>query len=479
MAQTSATASDELAIGLSAFGLVEDAVERARYERDWSGDHIGRARIVVRPRSTADVQEVVRCCAAMRVPVIPQGGHTGLVGGGTPADTGCEVVVSLERMNRIRSIDAAGFSMVAEAGCILAAVQEAARAQDLYFPLSLSAEGSCQIGGNIATNAGGINVLRYGMTRELVLGLEVVLPDGRLFEGLGGLRKDNTGYDLKQLFIGAEGTLGIVTAASLKLHPRPTQVETALLGLPSLTSAVELFAQARRDMGDLLSAFELMPRACIELALEVATDLRDPFDPAPVYILLEAATGGLVELRPILERFLERAVEAGHVLDGVVAASTAQARDFWRLREGLIEAQVRRGRHLRTDVSIPISATPAFIERTEAALLASAPDCLPLAYGHLGDGNIHLNVVPPPGLPPERINPFLQRCEAIVFTELDRLGGSISAEHGIGTKKRAAFLARKPALQLDLMRRIKRALDPDDLMNPGRILEPTMPKDSS
>jgi FAD/FMN-containing dehydrogenase len=309
------------------------------------------------------------------------------------------------------------------------------------------------------------------MTRELILGLEVVLLDGRLFEGLGGLRKDNTGYDLKQLFIGAEGTLGIVTAAALRLYPRPAQVETALLGVPSVAHAVELFAQARRDMGDLLSAFELMPRRCVELGLEVMTDLRDPFDPTPVYVLMEASTGGLIELRSIMERFLERAMEQERILDGVVAATSNHARDFWRIREGLIEAQVRRGRHLRTDVSIPISAIAEFVERAEGALKAFAPDCLPLSYGHVGDGNIHLNVVPPPQLAADQVVPFLARCEEIVFAELDRLGGSISAEHGIGSKKRAAFLARKPPAHLDLMKRIKLALDPANLMNPGRVLD--------
>ncbi|WP_035484767.1 FAD-binding oxidoreductase [Geminicoccus roseus] len=462
---------DELEAALAPFGRVDDLHERTRYERDWSGDHVGQARMVLRPRSTGEVQEIIRRCAAAGVPVVPQGGHTGLVGGATPAGSGREVVVSLERMNRIRRIDPAGFAMVAEAGCILETVQNAAREADLYFPLSLSAEGSCQIGGNIATNAGGINVLRYGMTRELVLGLEAVLPDGRLFDGLGGLRKDNTGYDLKQLFIGSEGTLGIVTAATLKLYPRPTQVETALLGLSSVAQAVALFAQARRDMGDLMSAFELMPRACVELALDVTPDLRDPFDPAPVYILLEASAGELIELRAILERFLERAVEQELVADGAIAASTSQARDFWRIREGLIEGQVRRGRHLRTDVSIPISSIASFIERTETALRRFEPDCLPLSYGHVGDGNIHLNVLPPSGMDQSRIVPFLKHCEEIVFAELDRLGGSISAEHGIGRKKRAAFLARKSPVQLDLMKRVKAAIDPASLLSPGRILD--------
>ncbi|HEX2528153.1 MAG TPA: FAD-binding oxidoreductase [Geminicoccus sp.] len=471
MDQANKATSDELRAALGEFGPIEDTAERLRYEQDWSGDHRGYARIVLRPRSTAEVQAIVRRCMAAGLPVVPQGGHTGLVGGGTPTEAGNEVVVSLERMNRIRQVDPLGFSMVAEAGCILESVQGAAAAEDLYFPLSLSAQGSCQIGGNIATNAGGINVLRYGMTRDLVLGLEVVLPDGRLFDGLSGLRKDNTGYDLKQLFIGAEGTLGIVTAASLKLYPRPSQVQTALLGLPSVEHAVALFSRARRDMGDLLSAFELMPRRCVELALEVMPGLREPFDPVPTYILLEASTGGLIDLRPILERFLEGAMEQEHIIDGAIAANTTQARDFWRIREGLIEGQVRRGRHLRTDVSIPISAIAAFIASAEQALRAHEPDCLPLSYGHIGDGNIHLNVLPPLGLPAGQLPDFLHACEEIILTEVDRLGGSISAEHGIGIKKRAAFLARKPQVHLELMKRIKDALDPAGWMSPGRVLE--------
>ena len=462
---------DDSSAALTSFSIVQEAEERLRYERDWSGDHRGRARTILRPGSTSDVQAIVRQCAAAGIPIVPQGGHTGLVGGGTPSLAGDEVVISLERMNRVRDVDPLGFSMTVEAGCILEAVQQAAEAADLYFPLSLSAQGSCQIGGNIATNAGGINVLRYGMTRDLVLGLEVVLPDGRLLEGLSGLRKDNTGYDLKQLFIGAEGTLGIVTAASLKLYPRPSQVETALLGLPSVGHAVALFSRARRDLGDLLSAFELMPRRCVELALEVMPDLREPFEPTPIYILMEASTGGLIELRPILERFLESTIEQEHVVDGTIAANTTQARAFWRIREGLIEGQVRRGRHLRTDVSIPISAIAAFIENAERALRAYDQDCLPLSYGHIGDGNIHLNVLPPTDMPADRVLPFLYACEDIVFAEVDRLGGSISAEHGIGSKKRAAFLARKPAVHLELMKRIKRAIDPAGLMSPGRVLD--------
>ena len=462
---------EELGATLAQFGQIDDPLERPRYERDWSGDHVGRSRMIVRPRDAAEVQEIVRRCVAANVPIVPQGGHTGLVGGGTPTSAGDEVVISLERMNRIRRVDALDFSMVVEAGCILEAVQQAANAADLYFPLSLSAQGSCQIGGNIATNAGGINVLRYGMTRDLILGLEVVLPDGRLFEGLSGLRKDNTGYDLKQLFIGAEGTLGIVTAATLKLYPRPSQVETALLGLPSVGHAVALFSQARREMGDLLSAFELMPRRGVELAMEVMPDLQEPFDPAPTYVLMEASTGGLIELRQILERFLENAMESERITDGTIAAHNTQARDLWRIREGLIEGQVRRGRHLRTDVSIPISSIATFIERAEAALRAHDPDCLPLSYGHVGDGNIHLNVLPPLGMASGDVPGFLYACENIVFAEVDRLGGSISAEHGIGSKKRAAFLARKPRVHLDLMRRIKDTLDPGHLMNPGRVID--------
>ncbi|MGI3903630.1 MAG: FAD-binding oxidoreductase [Janthinobacterium lividum] len=453
-------------------GAVATEDDQSRYSTDWSRDLTGRAKVVVRPRSTEEVAAIVRHCAEHGLSVVPQGGHTGLVGGATPSKDGSEVVISLERLDRVREIDAENFTVVVEAGCILEKLHAAAAEADLLFPLQLSAQGSCQIGGNVATNAGGLNVVRYGMMRDLVLGLEVVLPDGRIWNGLRKLRKNNAGYDLKQLFIGSEGTLGIVTAVSLKLFPKPTQVETAFLAVESPAAAVALFGRLRRDLSDLLSAFELIPRRCVEMALAIMPDARDPLDaPSPYYVLMEATASGLVQLRGLVEQAFEGLIEDGLLADGVLAASAAQAASFWLIREGLIEAQARRGRHLRTDVSIPISEIARFLAVTEAAVLAAAPQSTPLTYGHLGDGNIHFNVLPPPDLDEAAQIEILHRCEEVIFAEVDALQGSLSAEHGIGRVKRHAFLERTGPLDIALLRRIKATLDPNGTMSPGRILD--------
>jgi FAD/FMN-containing dehydrogenase len=452
-------------------GTVVPVADRARYLVDWSRDLTGSARTVVRPRSAAEVAHVVQECVAQGFPIVPQGGHTGLVGGATPSSDGTEVVISLERLNTIREIDAMNFSMIVEAGCILQNIHAAAAAEDCLFPLQLGAQGSCQIGGNIATNAGGINVVRYGMTRDLVLGLEVVLPDGRIWNGLRKLRKNNMGYDLKQLILGSEGTLGIVTAACLKLFPKPNQVETAFLAVGSPQAAVALLGRARRDLSDLLSAFELLPRRGVELALGVMPGLRDPLcTPSPYYILMETSASGLVDLRSLVEQFLGDAMASDLVSDGTIAANVAQASEFWRIREGMIEAQVRRGRHLRTDVSVPISSIAAFLKTADADLRRIGPDVLPMAFGHLGDGNIHFNVIPPATLSDSEKTTLLHRCENTIFGIVDRLGGSISAEHGIGRVKRDAFLSRSTALDTSLLRGIKNVFDPSGVMNPGRML---------
>ncbi|WP_216850190.1 FAD-binding oxidoreductase [Acidisoma sp. L85] len=445
--------------------------DRARYLADWSRDLKGLARTVIRPRSAAEVALVVQECLARGLPIVPQGGHTGLVGGATPSGDGTEVVISLERLNAIREIDAVNFSMIAEAGCILQNIHAAALARDCLFPLQLGAQGSCQIGGNIATNAGGINVIRYGMTRDLVLGLEVVLPDGRIWNGLRKLRKNNTGYDLKQIFLGSEGTLGIVTAACLKLFPKPNQTETALVAVGSPQAAIALLGRARRDLSDLLSAFELLPRRGVELALGVMPGLRDPLrTPSPYYILMETSASGLVDLRSLIEQFLGGAMASDLVSDGTIAANVAQASEFWRIREGMIEAQVQRGRHLRTDVSVPISSIAAFLETADADLRRIGPDVIPIAFGHLGDGNIHFNVIPPATLDESAKTTLLRSCENIIFEIVDQLGGSISAEHGIGRVKRDAFLSRSTALDTTLLRGIKKVFDPSGLMNPGRMV---------
>ncbi|PMR69363.1 FAD-binding oxidoreductase [Halomonas heilongjiangensis] len=454
-------------------GVLRAPADLARYVCDWAGDRLGMPLAVARPASTAEVAEVVRLCHAHGVRMVPQGGHTGLVAGALPDADGGELVISLERLNRIREIDPVNFTMTVDAGCVLDTVKQAAAEHDCDFPLSLGAQGSCQIGGNIATNAGGLNVLRHGMMRQLVLGLEVVLPDGRVWNGLHALHKDNRGYALAQLFLGSEGTLGIVTAAVLRLCPRPDQSRTALLGLPSVEAVVALYGLARRDCSDLLTAFELIPRRCIELAMEATPSLRDPMDaPSPWYVLMEVAATGPVDLGVMIERLLERGLERDLILDGVLAGNEAQAQQLWQFRESMLEGQRRRGEHLRTDISVPISAIPAFVEAASQAVMAASPRCEIIAYGHVGDGNLHFNILPPADMAEADKRPHLHDLEERVFTVLDDFGGSLSAEHGIGRTKQAAYLARLSPLERQLAGGIKALFDPRGLMNPGRILPP-------
>lgn len=448
--------------------MAKDDIDR--YTRDWSGDHFGMPLAVARPRSVDEVSQLMRCCSANDIPVVPQGGLTGLVGAAVAAPGG-EVVISLERLNKLRSISAIDFAMVVEAGCILEEAKRHAETEDCILPITFGAQGSCRVGGNVATNAGGFNVLRYGMTRDLVLGLEVVLADGRVWNGLKLLRKDNRGYDLKQLFIGSEGTLGIVTAVSLKLFPKPTQVETALVGLRSVEDAMALYARARRECSDLLTAFELILRGGIDIALGARPGLPDPLSKVcPVYVLIEASAGGRVDLRAILEDFLISADDL--IVDGVVAASRAQGDQLWLLRELMVEYQGRGGRYLRTDVSVPISMLAGFVGDTLAALKKSHPHALAVTYGHVGDGNIHLNVVPPVGMDADAVEMLFHEAEEVIFDVVDRYGGSLSAEHGIGKVKQKAFLKRIDEVSLDLAGRIKDALDPTGIMSRGRIFLP-------
>ena len=446
--------------------IADEDVER--YSRDWSGDHFGRPLAVARPRSFEQVSALMRHCWDTGLRVVPQGGLTGLVGAAVAAPEG-EVVVSLERMNAVRQVSPIDFAMVVEAGCILEDAKTAADAADCLLPITFGAQGTCRIGGNVATNAGGFNVLRYGMTRDLVLGLEVVLADGRVWNGLKVLRKDNRGYDLKQLFIGSEGTLGIVTAVAFKLFPKPTQVETALVGLASVEDAMELYARARRACSDLLTAFELILRDGIEVTLRTRPDFPDPLDAAyPAYVLIEASAGGAVDLRGLIETFLGGADDI--IRDGVIATSRAQADRLWLYRETMVESQGRGGRYLRTDVSVPISRIADFIAAALAAVRGRYPEAMPLAYGHVGDGNVHFNVIPPAGLAAEAMDPLFHGAEELIFDVVDRLGGSISAEHGIGRVKQDAFLARIDPVALDLATRLKDALDPKHILSNGRIL---------
>jgi len=433
------------------------------YFTDWRRQYTGSAECVVRPASTAEVARVVELCAAHGVAIVPQGGNTGLSGGSVPTGKGREIVLALGRMNRIRELDRLNDTITVEAGCVLANVQRAADEAGRLFALSLAAEGSCQIGGNLSTNAGGVNVLRYGAAREQVLGLEVVLPDGRIWNALRGLRKDNTGYDLKQLFLGAEGTLGIITAAVLRLHPKPSASATAWIALASAAAAMELLAFLHERLGERLSAFELLSRNCVEAVLAFAPGTQDPLArPHPWYVLVEIADSGEEQaLRERVERALMDAAERGALADAALAQSGEQARALWRIRETVPEAQFTNVKH---DVAVPISKTADFIERATERLAARYPDVLIYAFGHVGDGNIHYNVGP------ERLVAERAAVNRIVYDTVAELGGSISAEHGLGQLKRDEIRAHKSPLELELMRRLKQTLDPQGLMNPGKVL---------
>lgn len=452
--------------------VITDAAQRASYCRDWHGDVTTDAVAILRPDCTEAVARAVRTCARLGLAIVPQGGNTGLVLGAIPDDAQGQVVLSLSRMNRIRRLDADDFSMVVDAGCILQHLHEAADAADMFLGLSLGAKGSCQIGGNISTNAGGINVLRYGMARDQVLGLEVVMPDGSVLDALGTLRKDNRGIDVKQLFIGAEGILGIVTGVALKLYPRPTQVETALLGVDSLQAAIELYRRARRDCCDLMSAFEFMPPAAFTLAREAMPNLTSPMaGDHPGYVLVELSGSGLVNIRDLLDRFLESVMVDGLVRDGVVAVSRAQADHIWKFREVMIEGQALRGPHLRTDVSVSLSQLATFVDQAESALRAAFPDCMTVTYGHVGDGNVHINVLPPAGMESAARHRVIHDAKACINTVVDAFEGSISAEHGIGRLKREEFDVRISPPRRNLLNAIKRAVDPDGLLNPNCQIE--------
>lgn len=447
------------------------SAEMAPYLVDWRGRYRGAALCVVRPATSGEVSTVVRACAQARVPVVPQGGNTSLCGAATPDSSGLAVLVSLSRMNRIRAIDPANNTMTVEAGCVLGALQEAAAQSARLFPLSLAAEGSCQIGGNLSTNAGGVQVLRYGNTRELTLGLEVVLPSGEIWDGLRGLRKDNTGYDLKHLFIGAEGTLGIITAAVMKLFPLPQASATAWLAIESPAVAVQLLDDLQARFGAALTACELVSDVSLALVLKHIPGAQPPLAVSPWYLLIELAGGGdEASLRGMLEGFLGDALERGTVSDAVLAQSGEQARRLWALRENIGEAQKIEGLSIKHDVSVPISRIPEFIERADHALRKRFPEIRIVTFGHIGDGNLHYNQSRSATGENDAFVAAQPEVNRIVYDIVHELGGSISAEHGIGQLKREEMLRYKSPLEITMMRAIKRAIDPLDLMNPGKVL---------
>lgn len=454
-------------------GVIDDPKDIAPYCKSWRDDWLGKVPLVLRPASTDEVSRIVKVCAQAGVPIVPQGGNTGLTGASQPHDDMTEVIVSTSRMRAIRRVDPVDDTITVEAGVILKEIQNAAEEANRLFPLSLGAEGSCQIGGNISTNAGGVQVLRYGNTRAMVLGLEVVLPDGRVWNGLRSLRKDNTGYDLKQLFIGGEGTLGIITAAVLRLFPKPTTSETAWVAIDSPEKGVALLGHMQSTMGEAVSAFELICRAIIDFLLAGVPGHEDPMpEKHPWYVLMNVSGQGPVgSLHDPLAEALASAMEMGLVRDAQIASSGAQAAKLWKMRESLAEAQVAAGGSIAHDVSVPVSRIPEFIARTDAALAAAYPGIRHCAFGHVGDGNMHYNPVRPVDIPWETFRQQRGNINRIVHDIVAELNGSISAEHGIGRSRMAELAHYKSDVELDLLRTVKRALDPANIMNPGKVLK--------
>lgn len=458
------------AIGAS--HVLTDEADTVAYLTDWRRRFTGKALAVVKPSSTEEVAAIVSLCNQYRVPLVPQGGNTGLVLGSVPDESGNAIVLSLTRLDRIRAIDTINNTMTVEAGCILQRVQDAADEAGRLFPLSLAAEGSCTIGGNLSTNAGGTAVLRYGNTRELCLGLEVVTPQGEIWSGLRGLRKDNTGYDLRDLFIGAEGTLGIITAAVIKLFPQPRARLTSLAAMQTSENALQLLSIAQAQCGAALTGFELMSDFCLRLVTRHYPQMRLPFPQAYAqYVLLEISDNeSEAHAEALLESVITRALEKQAIEDAVVASSLAQSRELWNLREHIPLAQADEGKNIKHDVSVPISAIADFIRDTDAQLQADFPGCRMVTFGHLGDGNLHYNVSPPENVSAEEFIARQSDINLVVHDNVHRYRGSISAEHGLGALKRDDVRRYKSEVELNMMRAIKHALDPLNLMNPGKVI---------
>jgi FAD/FMN-containing dehydrogenase len=451
----------------------DPATDLSPWEQDWRKRVTGRALAVVRPGDTAQVVAVVKTCAAHQTPIVPQGGNTGLVVGGVPDSSGTQIVLSMTRMNAVRAIDPANLTITVEAGCVLQNLQVAADKAGFLFPLSLGAEGSCTIGGNLGTNAGGTQVVRYGNTRELCLGLEVVTAQGEIWHGLSGLRKDNTGYDLRNLMIGSEGTLGIITAATMKLFPQPAAQLTAWAAVPSMEAAVQLLSLAHQRLGPGLTGFEVMGQFALSLVNKHFPQLRVPlWQGTPWCVLLENSDSeSESHARGQFESLLEAALEQGCVSDAVVAENLTQAKSLWHIRESITMAQAQEGLNIKHDISIPVSRIPAFVAETDALLAQNVPGVRMVDFGHLGDGNLHYNVQAPEGADgPAFLREFEDRVNTWVFDQVQRFGGSISAEHGVGEQKVHKLPLYKDPTALAMMRAVKQALDPHKLLNPGRVL---------
>ena len=469
--QTHLNALKELA---GAGGWSDDPDVLAPHLVEWRDLYQGKTPLLLLPDSSEKVAALVKYCHDNKLALVPQGGNTGLVGGGLPDESGDEILISLKRLNKVRVRDPLNQTITVEAGVILADLQAMAEEMDLYFPLSLASEGTCQVGGNISSNAGGVGVLKYGNMRDLVLGLEVVLPDGQLWDGLTGLRKDNTGYDLKQLFIGSEGTLGIVTAATLKLYPRPLNRQTALLAIPSPQAAIELLTLARKMSGDLVTAFEIIPRIGLDFLIR-HMDATDPMETVyDWYILMECSSSlnrNHLDLENLFQQIMETAMEQELVLDGVIASSEQQRDNLWALRENLSEVQKFEGGSIKHDISVPVSKIPEFLDTASTAVKQAIPGIRPVPFGHIGDGNIHFNLTQPEGADKAAYLNRWEEINKVVHDIVHNLDGSISAEHGIGRLKVEELTRYKSPLALDLMRKLKKTMDPKNILNPGRIVQ--------
>ncbi|MFN0023696.1 MAG: FAD-binding oxidoreductase [Parvularculaceae bacterium] len=461
-------AAEAIAAIVGGKGVVPES-DWATFNVEWRRRWKGAPAMIVAPGSVEEASALVRACAQRRIAITPQGGNTGLVGG--QIATNGEVLVTMRRMRKIRDASALDNTLVTEAGVTLAEAQDAATAIDRLFPLSIGSEGSCQIGGVISSNAGGVNVIRYGNARDLVLGLEAVLPSGEVWNGLKRLRKDNTGYDLKQLFIGGEGTLGLITAASLKLYPAPRERLAVFAGLASPDAALRLLSRAQGESGGAVTSFELMSRAILALVFKNIADTRDPLGAAhPWYALVEFSAGRPGALRPMAEEMLGAALDAGEISDAAIADNDAQAKAFWRLRHTMSEAMKPEGGQAKYDVSVPVASVPAFLDAADAAVRRACAGARIVAFGHMGDGNIHYDVLQPAGMARSDFDAREAAIEQAVYDAIDRFEGSISAEHGVGLSRRDDIARRKSPAELTMMRTIKAALDPDGIMNPGKMV---------
>ena len=463
---------DTFRAALGPQNVITDPAEKDPYEREWRDKYVGKALCVVKPGTVEEVSAILKLANENGVKIVPQGGNTGLVGGQIPFEGGDEVILSLSRLNKIRTIDPTGNTMTVEAGCILQTIQEAADGVDRLFPLSLGAEGSCQIGGNLSTNAGGTAVLAYGNARALTLGLEVVLADGRIWNGLRALRKDNTGYDLKDLFIGAEGTLGVITAAVLKLFPKPKAQDVAFVGVKSPEDALALFNRVQGAAGPMLTGFELMPRIGLEFVVKHASGTRDPLEASHNwYVLIELSSG--VEgtaTRDMLETVLMAAIEEDVAQDAALAETLDQAKAFWHMRHVMSEVQKHEGGSIKHDISVPVAKVPEFLARASKLVTEMVPGCRPVPFGHLGDGNIHFNISQPLDMDKEIYLAHWEEMNEKVHDLVVKMGGSISAEHGIGRMKREKMAQTKDPVELEIMRALKHTLDPKTTLNPGKVI---------